>query len=239
MSKIRKSGGYRQLRSFQLTTIIYDSTYWFCEKFVSRSSRTNDQMVQAARSGRQNIAEGSRASGASSQSELKLTNVARSSLEELLLDYEDFIRQRRGSQWDADSPDAQAVRQILHGPENGDTLGDIQRASLYDAWLLSKDPFIRANALICLIHQANYLLDRQIAKLEKQFIEGGGYTEQLASQRIQHRSNQSDKSHPSPLPPCPDCGQPTAVRTAKKGSRTGSQFLGCTGYPSCKGTLPL
>ena len=95
MAKIRKSGGYRKLRSFQLTTIIYDATYWFCEKFMPTGTRTVDQMVQAARSGRQNIAEGSRAGAASSQTELRLTNVARSSLEELLLDYEDFIRHRR------------------------------------------------------------------------------------------------------------------------------------------------
>ena len=103
MSKIRPSGGYRKLASFQASTIIYDATVWFAEKFVDRRSRTVDQMVQAARSGRQNIAEGSRASATSSQTELRLVNVARASLEELLLDYEDFLRHRRLKLWKLDS----------------------------------------------------------------------------------------------------------------------------------------
>ncbi len=110
MTKLRASGGYRRLASFQTATLIYDATVWFCEKFVDSRSRTVDQMVQAARSGRQNIAEGSRAAATSSQTELRLVNVARASLEELLLDYEDFLRHRRLSLWAADSPDASDVR---------------------------------------------------------------------------------------------------------------------------------
>ena len=94
MSKFRPSGGYRATCSFQTATIIYDATYWFCEKFLDARSRTVDQMVQAGRSGRQNIAEGSRAAATSSQTELRLLNVARASLEELLLDYEDYLRHR-------------------------------------------------------------------------------------------------------------------------------------------------
>ena len=105
MAKIRPSGGYRDLRSFQTATIIYDATYWFCERFLEPRSRTNDPMAQAARSGRQNIAEGSRASATSSQTELRLVNVARSSLEELLLDYEDFLRHRHLRKWTPDEPD--------------------------------------------------------------------------------------------------------------------------------------
>lgn len=100
MSKIRPSGGYRDLRSFQIATLIYDATYWFCERYLEPRSRMSDQMVQAARSGRQNIAEGSRASATSSQTELRLVNVARSSLEELLLDYEDFLRHRHLRRWE-------------------------------------------------------------------------------------------------------------------------------------------
>ena len=102
MAKIRPSGGYRDLRSFQIATVIYDATYWFCERFLPPRTRMSDQMVQAARSGRQNIAEGSRASATSSQTELRLVNVARSSLEELLLDYEDYLRHRRLPQWAPD-----------------------------------------------------------------------------------------------------------------------------------------
>ena len=112
MAKIRPSGGYRELRSFQIATVIYDATYWFCERFLEPRTRMSDQMVQAARSGRQNIAEGSRASATSSQTELRLVNVARSSLEELLLDYEDYLRHRRLPQWAPESPEALAVRRV-------------------------------------------------------------------------------------------------------------------------------
>jgi len=104
MGKFRPSGGYRTTCSFQTATIIYDATYWFCQKFLDARSRTVDQMVQAARSGRQNIAEGSRAAATSSQTELRLLNVARSSLEELLLDFEDFLRHRHLAQWTPDAP---------------------------------------------------------------------------------------------------------------------------------------
>lgn len=110
--KLRPSGGYRKTASFQTTTLIYDTTVWFCEKFVSSRSRTVDQMVQAARSGRQNIAEGSRASATSSQTELRLVNVARASLEELLLDYEDYLRHRKLPQWDMDDAEAVEVREV-------------------------------------------------------------------------------------------------------------------------------
>ena len=110
--RLRPSGGYRALRSFQTATLIYDGTVAFCDRFVDKRSRTHDQMVQAARSGRQNIAEGSRAGATSGKSEIHLTNVARASLDELMLDYEDFLRHRRLQQWAADDPEALAVRQV-------------------------------------------------------------------------------------------------------------------------------
>ncbi len=237
MSRLRKSGGYRDLRTFRSATLIYDATYWFCEKYLNPRSRTVDQMVQAARSGRQNIAEGSRAAATSSQTELRLVNVARASLEELLLDYEDFLRHRRQSQWAKDDPQAQAVRRVASDHQSdGSDLTDQQRAALYAKWLEHDDPFVRANALICLIHQTNYLLDQQIAALEKQFIEEGGYSEQLASKRLKHRSDQTDRSS---FPPCPQCGKPMVLRTAKTGQNAGKQFLGCSGYPDCKGAKNL
>src|SRR6185369_503078 len=110
--RLRASGGYRALRSFQTATLIYDTTVSFCERFIDKRSRLVDQMTQAARSGRQNIAEGSRASATSSQTELRLINVARASLDELLLDFEDFLRQRKLRQWTKDDPEAQAVRAL-------------------------------------------------------------------------------------------------------------------------------
>ena len=170
-SRLRPSGGYRDLRSFQTSTLVYDDTVDFCARFVDRRSRTVDQMVQAARSGRQNIAEGSRASATSSQTELRLVNVARASLDELLLDYEDYLRQRKLPQWGKADPQAMAVREIGRTAKNTPD---------YSPWLSHADPGIVANTLICLIHQTNYLLDQQIRALERAFVEEGGYSEQLA-----------------------------------------------------------
>jgi four helix bundle suffix protein len=189
-------------------------------------------MVQAARSGRQNIAEGSRASATSSQTELRLVNVARASLEELLLDYEDYLRHRRLPQWTLDSSKASEVR-VVPRTFNED-FSDAERYACYSRWLDSPEPATRANALICLINQANYLLDRQIAALEAAFVEGGGYSEQLAMERLrQRRKDRADQADPSDPPKCPQCGNLTVLRTAKT---TGSQFWGCSKYPECKGT---
>lgn len=257
MKKLRPSGGYRDTVSFQTATLIYDATVWFCEKFLDARSRTVDQMVQAARSGRQNIAEGSRAAATSSQTELRLVNVARASLEELLLDYEDYLRHRRLPAWAPDSAEAMAVRRVPQefrkdqpdqsNPSDLSDLADHERAALYSRWLEHADPAIRANALICLIHQANFLLDRHIAALEKGFVEGGGYSEQLATARLAHRRKKDQSDPPDPsnqtdqpkIPPCPQCGAQMALRTAKTGKNAGSQFWGCTKYPDCKGTLQI
>ncbi|MGH7830464.1 MAG: four helix bundle suffix domain-containing protein [Candidatus Binatia bacterium] len=246
-STLRPHGGYRRLRSFQVTEIIYDGTVAFCDRFVDKRSRTHDQMVQAARSGRQNIAEGSRASATSSQTELRLVNVARASLDELLLDYEDFLRQRGLRQWDKDDPEARAVRAVGAMRDRTDQSDQTERTDdkkKYSRWLEASDPAVMANALICLIHQANYLLDRQIHGLERQFVEGGGYSERLAAARLEKRrrqersrSDQSDRTEQSPS--CKTCGKPMVLRTARKGPKTGSQFWGCSGYPECKATLPM
>jgi len=252
---LRPSGGYRQLRSFQVTTIIYDATVAFCERFMDKRSRTVDQMVQGARSGRQNIAEGSRASATSSQTELRLVNVARASLDELLLDYEDHLRQRKLPLWNKDDPQALAVRAVGKAcrPASSDQSypSDQSDSSAYASWLQHRDAAVVANAIICLIHQANYLLDQQVAALERDFIHEGGYSEKLAAARIAERRKQdrrptSDQSAPPnpsdsepALPPCPLCAKPMALRTARKGPTAGSQFLGCTAYPDCKGTRPL
>lgn len=231
--RLRPSGGYRKLRSFQTATIIYDGTVAFCDRFMDKRSRTVDQMVQAARSGRQNIAEGSRASATSSQTELRLVNVARASLDELLLDYEDFLRQRGLRQWSKDDPDARTVREV--GKQQTVDEANSTGENPYARWLNHDDPAVVANALICLIHQTNYLLDKQIAALERQFITEGGYSERLAVARIEHRREQPE----SPGPTCPLCGKPMVLRTARKGQNAGSQFWGCSGYPQCKATKTL
>ncbi len=238
---LRPSGGYRELRSFQVVTIVYDATVLFCERFIDRRSRTVDQMVQAARSGRQNIAEGSRASATSSQTELHLVNVARSSLDELLLDYEDFLRQRRLAAWTKHSPEAMRVRAIgrdyKHNPSEAVAPNDpATQFGPYAPYICSDDPAMAANTLICLIHQANYLLNRQIAGLEAQFIKEGGYSERLAVARIAYRTQASGTERG---PVCPLCDRPMALRTARKGPNAGRQFWGCSGYPECEGTRPL
>jgi four helix bundle suffix protein len=229
---LRPSGGYRQFRSFQTATVIYDATVSFCEKFLDRRSRTVDQMVQAARSGRQNIAEGSRASATSSQTELRLVNVARASLDELLLDYEDFLRQRHLRQWDKNDREAEQVR----GAHRTDRSDRTNPSDTYRPWLTHPDAEVRANALICLIHQTNYLLDRQMAGLERQFIQQGGYTERLAAARLNRRRTQPPNED---VPTCPLCSQPMIQRTARQGRHAGQDFWGCSTYPECKGTRPL
>ena len=237
--RLRPSGGYRTLRSFRAATIIYDATVSFCERFIPARSRTVDQMVQAARSGRQNIAEGSRASATSSQTELRLVNVARASLDELLLDYEDFLRQRGHRAWTKDDPEAHKVRAVAarFRTDRSDPSDPTDQADAkpYAAWLSHKDPGVVANTIICLIHQANYLLDQQIGALERSFVEGGGYSEQLAAARIDHR-----RAHPGGTDlACPACGKVMVLRTTRQGARAGSQFWGCSGFPECKGTRKL
>lgn len=170
-------GGFRSLKSFQMTEIIYDYTVEFCRRWIDPRSRTTDQMVQAARSGRQNIAEGSLASGTSKKTELKLVGVARASLGELLLDYEDFLRQRGLSLWKKEDPRATAVRALSYRPYKSYTT--------YSTFL--QKPEAAANAAICLIHQANYLLDQQLRALDREFLEKGGFTERLYSRRSSNR----------------------------------------------------
>ena len=172
---ITPHGGYRELKSFQHAELVYDATVKFCDRFIDRRSRTHDQMVQAARSGRQNIAEGSQASGTSKKTELKLVGVARASLEELLLDYEDFLRQRGFTLWNKTHPTAQVVRRLAY---------DKNRSYMtYRTYIEQASPEVAANTIICLIHQTNYLLDQQLRQLERAFLEQGGFTERLYRER--------------------------------------------------------
>jgi len=164
-------GGFRNLKSYQMSEIVYDATVAFCDRWIGRRSRTHDQMVQAARSGKQNIAEGSMASGTSKKFELKLVGVARASLEELLLDYQDFLRQRNLPLWDKNHPKAQKIRQLAYASNRS--------YKTYRTYIEGSPPEVAANALTCLIHQTNFLLDQQLRQLEKQFLEQGGFTEKL------------------------------------------------------------
>lgn len=174
-------GDYRTLLSFQKAEVIYDITFRFAHKFFSKSDRTIDQMIQAARSGKKNILEGSKAALTSKETEIKLTNVARASLEELLDDYQDYLRARDLPIWDKDSREALYVRNL--GRKTPQTFED------YRKLIETRPADVVANIAICLIHQANYLLDQQLRRLEKDFVEQGGLRERMTRVRLQHRNS--------------------------------------------------
>ena len=217
---IPKHGGYRKLKSFQVAQLVYDITVRFCDKYVDRFSRTKDQMVQAARSGVQNIAEGSQASATSKKTELRLTQVARASLEELKLDYEDFLRQRGLPQWERENPLRQAlidrrcrtaddvaawiVEVVKRGGQSG--LGQNSAsapthpaASTWSTHTTSSTqstpstklyPEFSANASLVLLAVACSLLDRQVERLARDFENEGGFTERLYRVRSEKRKKQ-------------------------------------------------
>jgi len=205
---IPKHGGYRKLKSFQVSQVVYDVTVRFCDRYIDKFSRTRDQMVQAARSGVQNIAEGSQASATSKKTELKLTQVARASLEELKLDYEDFLRQRGLAQWERENPLRQAlidrrcqtakevaawvvetVKKRGHGGQNGPCGPMTSASTMSTASTLSTQiyPEFSANAALVLLAVACSLLDRQVERLAQDFENEGGFTERLYKVRTAKR----------------------------------------------------
>jgi four helix bundle suffix protein len=173
-------GDYRTLLSYQKSEVIYDITFRFAHKYLSRGDRTIDQMIQSARSGKQNILEGSKAAQTSKEMEIKLTNVARASLEELLDDYRDFLRVRDHMLWDKESKEARFVRRL--GSKTP------QSFELYREFMDTRPPEVMANIAICLIYQANYLLDQQLKTLENEFIEQGGLRERMTRVRLAKRN---------------------------------------------------
>lgn len=191
MSKtfIPKHGGYQRLKSYQKAVIVYDATVYFCDRYFSKRDRTYDQMIQvgdapwrAACSGKQNIVEGSMASGTSKKTELHLTNVARASLEELLEDYQDFLRKQGSAEWSEGHPYAQRLRALNQLPEGS-----------YDTFrkgIEHLDPVVSANVIIGLIRVTCYLLDRQLARLQEEFVEDGGIRERMTQARTARRSEQ-------------------------------------------------
>jgi four helix bundle suffix protein len=182
-------GDYRTLLSFQKAEVVYDITFRFAHQCLSRGDRTIDQMIQAARSGKKNILEGSKAGLTSKETEIKLTNVARASLEELLDDYRDYLRARDLPIWDKDSKEAQYVRRI--GRKTPQTFED------YRGFVETRPPEVVANIAICLIHQTNYLLDQQLRRLESDFVQQGGLRERMTRLRLQHRSGSAGPAPPT------------------------------------------
>ncbi|WP_319524781.1 four helix bundle suffix domain-containing protein [uncultured Desulfosarcina sp.] len=210
-----KKGNYKILLSYQKSVIIYDCTSVFCERFLEKRDRTVDQMVQAARSGKQNIIEGSKAAVTSTETELKLTNVARASLEELLEDYNDYLRIRNFQLWAKNAREASYVRKLssgkieppasltakVHSSHSShesqgtnvpDSPADEQELirQTFVAFLRTRPPEVCANIMICLIHQCNFLLDRQIKHLEENFTKEGGLRERMYKARIKYRNKQ-------------------------------------------------
>lgn len=177
-------GHYRNLRVYQVTEIIYDITYYFTQHYLSVGDRTVDQMVQAARSGKQNISEGNRAAATSSETEIKLTNVAKASLEELLNDYEDYLRVRNLPQWDTQYPRYEKMRQYARSERiKKDYTLTIQR--LNDEEL--------ANLCITLIHQATYMLRKLLETMQNRFVTEGGIKERMYQSRVAYRNGQNNQ----------------------------------------------
>jgi four helix bundle suffix protein len=178
-------GDYQTLHSFHKAEVVYDLTFRFAHKFLAKGDRTIDQMIQAARSGKKNLLEGSKAGTTSKETEIKLTSVARSSLEELLDDYRDYLRVRERREWDKDSKEALFVRRLGRKVP--------QTYELYREFVETRPPEVIANIAICLIHQANYLIDQQLRRLEKDFLEQGGLRERMFQVRLRHRRQNPPK----------------------------------------------
>jgi len=203
---IPKHGGYRKLKGFQVAQLVYDVTVRFCDRYIDRRSRTHDQMVQAARSGVQNIAEGSQGSATSKKMELKLTQVARASLEELKLDYEDFLRQRGLAQWERGNPLRQGLVDrrcrtadevaawivgVGRSGQGGQCPGNKSTLSTPSTRTPPNYPELSANAALVLLSVATALLDRQVASLAREFEDSGGFSERLHRVRTAKRRQRS------------------------------------------------
>ncbi len=243
MSLFDKCGGYRKLDSFTLATVIQLGTIRFCERFLNRRNdpcgRSYDQMTQAARSGRQNIIEGSERAATSKETEMKLTDVARASLGELRGDYEIWVLKHKQAPWEPLSDEAQAVYGVRLDPV-GEQAGNAHRSGLYllaqeqkfSQWVDHDDSLVAANALLILIQRAIQILNHQREAQGKMFLESGGFRERLTAARLDIRDRQAAEDAPA----CPDCGKPMRMRKAKSGKNAGRDFWGCTAYPECKGT---
>lgn len=249
MQLFDKSGGYRKLDSFTLATIIQLGTIRFCGRFLNKSNdpcgRTYDQMTQAARSGRQNIIEGSERASTSKETEMRLTDVALASLGELRGDYEIWLLKHAQPPWEPDSDEAKAVYQTRLDPVS-ETAENAHASGLYllaqerkfASWVDSPDSLVAANALHILVQRAIKVLLRQKEAQGRMFADAGGFRERLTAVRLETRMARPDDAGPV-APSCPECGKPMRQRTAKSGKSAGQPFWGCTAYPDCRGIREL
>lgn len=238
------NSGHRRLDSWVLASIAQFATYRFCEKFLDRcidpTGRQYDQMTQAARSGKVNISEGSARAATSTETEMKLTDVARASLSELQSDYEDWLIRRGLAPWSKSNPEAKAVRETCLDPTNysADYIRDsclhiLAQQKKFARWLESDDSETVANALIIIIDRAMLTLARQRDRQGENFEKSGGFREKLTTARVEARAKEES------APDCPECGKPMKRRKAKTGPNAGKEFWGCTAYPNCKGVRPM
>lgn len=181
-----KRGNYRTLITYQKAEVIYDITYRFCRRFLEPRDRTADQMLQAARSAKQNIVEGSKAGAASRESEIKLTNVARAGLKELLQDFQDYLRVRNLGLWDKNSRESRFVRKL--GTRSPITYEDFR------SFVETRDSDVIANIAVCLIYQTTYLLDRQLDGLGESFLKEGGFREHMTRERLKARAERNTRT---------------------------------------------
>ncbi len=239
MSRIyHTSGGYRKLHAFNFATIIHLGTLDFCKRHIPWQQdplgKTLGQMIGASRSGKQNIVEASERAKTSAETEIRLTDVAKASLSELQGDLEDYLVQKGHIPWSIHNPDHKAVLAIMLAPfeHTEDLLHDYWTYLLgekrkFAPWLDERDDIAAANALIVLIQRATGLIGRQLARLEADFIAGGGIKEKMFQARIEARAEPDS-------PSCPQCSRPMRRRHSVKG-----EFWGCSDYPDCKGTRPI
>jgi len=243
---VGKHGGYRRTLTFGYVCLVYHATEVFCARNYSYKNdalgKTVGQMVGAARSARQNIVEGSSRAGTSKETELRLYDVAKGSLEELAGDYEAYLVGRGVMPWAASDAEALRFKALKIDVYNGD-LGENARHD-YAQYLLamrkrfvdfleSEDPILAANAILVTIDRACSLITRQIAAVGEEFCESGGFTERLSAARLEKRDAQIIAEG---APKCPKCGKPMRKMVAKKGRNAGNAFWSCTGYPDCNGT---
>ncbi len=237
---IQKHGGYRHLHSFTFATIIHLETTAFCKRFIPWQSdqlgKTSGQMIGAARSGRQNIIEGSERSATSKETEIKLTDVARASLAELLGDYEIFLADQNSIPWSKNDENSKAVYSIMlpDFSDNGDTLHEYWKyyhnvTKVFDPYLRHDDSIVVANTMIIIILRTMAMLSAQIRAQSKRFLEEGGFRERMYQSRAENRGQQAAPD--SDAPNCPLCECIMIKRSSAKG-----EFWGCSTFPKCKGT---
>lgn len=238
-------GGYRRTLSFAFACLVYHATEVFCARNYSYKNdalgKTVGQMLGAARSARQNIVEGSSRAGTSKETELRLYDVAKASLEELAGDYEAFLIGHGEVPWAENDPRVSRLRSLpldrYTGPFSRHDYGEyiLSMRKRFAEFLEAEDPVAAANSVLVAIDQACRLLHRQMESIAAAFREEGGFTERLSRARLETRDAQAAASG---VPHCPKCGRPMRKVIARKGRNAGQPFWGCTGYRECTGTRP-